>query len=133
MPHRLTLTGTVRSGRREGAGFVALEWVASQVERNTGFRPYPGTLNLELPAGPDLDRWRAVRGRKGFELLPEDPAYCSAWCCRARVEDRIPAAVVVPRVPGYPDDLVEILAPVSLRQTLLLEDGHPCRVVLEDP
>ncbi len=133
MPHRVVLTGTVRSGRREGAGFVALDWVARQVERKAGFRPYPGTLNLELPAGPDLDRWRAVRGRNGFELVPEDPAYCSAWCLPARVGGRIPAAVVVPRVAGYPDNLVEILAPVSLRQALALEDGDPCRVVLEDP
>ncbi len=131
MTHQVILTGTVRSGRREGAGFVGLGWVVRQVEEKAGFRPYPGTLNLHIPAGPDLDRWRSVRGRNGFELVPEDPAYCSAWCCPALVEDRIQAAVVVPRVAGYPEDLVEILAPVRLRQTLALDDGDPCRVVLE--
>ena len=123
----------MESGRREGAGFVALDWVGRQVEARAGFRPYPGTLNLRVPAGPHLERWQAVKGRGGFEISPGEPGYCSAWCLPVRVEGRVSGAVVVPRVPGYPDDLIEVLAPVSLREELGLEDGDPCRLFLAAP
>jgi HAD superfamily hydrolase (TIGR01509 family) len=50
-----------------------------------------------------------------------------------RVNGRVPAAIVVPEVPGYPGDQTEIIAAVSLRSTLSLADGEQVRVVVRRP
>jgi len=39
-------------------------------------------------------------------------------------------AIVVPEVAGYPKALLEIIAPVNLRETLQLEDGTEVTVTV---
>ncbi|MEM3712744.1 MAG: DUF120 domain-containing protein [Thermoproteota archaeon] len=39
-------------------------------------------------------------------------------------------AVVIPRVPSYPKDMLEIIAPVNLRETLGLKDGDEIEVTV---
>ena len=98
--------------------------LADRVETFMGFRPVPGTLNVRLegPLSTELPF------RIGAEELGLDPAetgqsgYRWAPC---RVQGRVPAVVVRPEEPGYPSDLVEVVAPVHLRTTLGLEDGAP--------
>lgn len=43
---------------------------------------------------------------------------------------KIHGAVVMPQVPNYPDDLVEVLAPVNLREALRLKDGDAVEVAI---
>ena len=43
-------TGRVVSGARRAAGFTQLDWVQDQCWEKLGFRPFPGTLNVEVVA-----------------------------------------------------------------------------------
>ncbi len=114
--------GRVTSGAGVAAGFTRVPWVRQQVEERLGFVPYPGTLNI-LPASPaDMAAVQQLRSEAGVPLTPES-GYCAARCFPVTVEGRVPAAVVVPEVRGYPDHMVELLAPVCLRDELDLEDG----------
>jgi CTP-dependent riboflavin kinase len=42
------IAGKVVSGAGEGAYFTRINWVQEQCDERLGFKPYPGTLNLEI-------------------------------------------------------------------------------------
>ncbi len=110
-------------GLGEAPGFTQLPWVVEQCREQLGFEPYPGTLNLEvLPE--DLALWQELRSRQDAVLSPPDGAFCDASCQLVSVAGQIRAATVVPHVPDYPADKLELLAPVSVMATLGLELGQ---------
>lgn len=129
-PDSVELEGVVCSGLGEGARFTTLEWVADEFRRRLGFAAWPGTLNLKLEGA----RWRAWRSglaeRPGIAVQPP-PGFCAAKCFAVVLDDRVRAAAVFPDVAGYPEDRIEIVAPVALRAALGLADGDRLRLRLE--
>jgi len=121
-PGEMLMTGTLTSGIGEGAYFMALDWVVSGFEEKLGFRPYPGTVNLAMGGAA----WRHARAElvrlEGIELPPH-PGNCGAKCFRVLVEDRHEGALIIPDVPDYPEDKLEIVAPMELRPLLSVSDG----------
>jgi CTP-dependent riboflavin kinase len=112
--------GRVARGEGEGAAFTQLAWARAAFVRLLGIDPFPGTLNL---APEDAAAWAALRARPGIAIPPPDATFCAARAWKVRVAGRIDAAIVVPEVAGYPDDKIEIIAAVSLRDALGLVDG----------
>jgi riboflavin kinase len=127
----LELTGIVIDGKGEARAFTQLEWVGEAVERLFGFRPFPGTLNLRLTEPEEAGRWRDFLRIPGAALEPP-PGFCRSHCYAARVE-RVPAAIVVPQVDGYPAEVVELMAPVSLRDRLSLSAGDRVALAVRYP
>jgi riboflavin kinase len=125
----VTLEGRLCSGLGEGAGFTALDWVEHQFHAKLGFRPYPGTLNLNL-AGERLGQRHALRCRLP-RALPSSrrPASAPRSALPYDRRPRIEGAAVLPDVADYPADKLEIVAPVAVRQELHLNDGD--RVTLQ--
>lgn len=118
----VTLEGRLCSGLGEGAGFTALDWVEHQFHAKLGFWPYPGTLNLAL-AGRDWDTARdAMQAAPGIAIEPP-PGFCAAKCFAVLIAGRVAGAAIVPDIPDYPADKLEIVAPVAVRQELHLTDG----------
>ncbi len=125
----LTIEGVLRDGLRVAAGFTELPWVREQTQRRLGFVPYSGTLNVRISSPDALEAWERLKKQPGIPLEPE-PDFCAARCYSVLVEGRIGAAIVVPLVPGYPPDVMELLAPVQLRDALDLQDGAALTVVV---
>lgn len=125
-----TITGRVCAGRGEAAGFVLLPWVLEQIRERAGFSPYPGTLNLRLSDQASLALWRRLRRFPGFVLEPPQPSFCSAACFLTTLPGNLRGIVVHPHVPSYPEDLIEVIAAVRLRDRLGLRDGDRLRLVL---
>ncbi|MBI4455279.1 MAG: HAD-IA family hydrolase [Acidobacteria bacterium] len=121
------IQGTVISGVKAASGFTELSWVRRQLVTQLGFLPYPGTLNVRLASFADRAAFERLKSRQGI-LLQSEAGYCAARCFPVNVEGRISAAVIVPDVKDYPEDKLEILAPVRLRDTLRLSDGHSLTV-----
>lgn len=117
------LRGTVVSGVGEGAVFVRLEWFRAAVRRAVGFDPYPGTLNVKLADAEAVARWRRIRERGGLVVAPSAPAACGGRLIPVDVDPDVVAAVVVPDVTRYGDDVLEIVAATHLRSRLGLSDG----------
>ena len=127
-----TLFGRVVTGGGHGALFTQLPWARKAFLTLLGFDPYPGTLNLKLDEPDALQSWKSVRAGSGYAMIPPDAESCQARCYPVLVEGRLRAAIVCPEVPDYPEDQVELIAAVSIRETLSLEDGD--RLSLEvDP
>lgn len=122
------IEGRVTAGAGAAARFTRLPWVREQLLAAAGIDPHPGTLNLRVEGDDALCNWRRWRAAMPIALAPPDAQWCTAHAVAVRVGERVPGAVLVPEVPGYPEDRVEVLAPVPLRETLALEDGARIRI-----
>jgi len=121
----ITIKGKVFTGLSEGRKFTELPWVRRQVKEQLGFEPHPGTLNLSLSS--DTEIGILLSRFEGQEILPEK-GYFAGRLYRASIMGRVSGAVIRPDVPGYREDVVEIVAPVCLREELHLRDGDEVEV-----
>ena len=122
---KIVLKGKVSSGAGGGSFFTKLPWVRRQFKKKLGFDPFPGTLNLRLSPGTAVKKMRDIT--KGVRIEPQE-GFCDARCFKALVMKKVWGAVVMPQVPDYPSDLLEILAPVNLRDALKLKDDMEIEV-----
>jgi phosphoglycolate phosphatase len=131
VPGQWTVTGRVATGVGRGAGFTALPWARAGLVAAAGIDPHPGTLNLRLEDAGDRATWAAVVAAAPATIAAGEPGACAAACVPVwlrqpgGVAPAVPAAVVVPRVAGYPGDVLEVVSPVALRAALAVADGAP--------
>ncbi|MEJ5327690.1 MAG: DUF120 domain-containing protein [Candidatus Bathyarchaeia archaeon] len=124
---RIELSGRVFCRRGEGRKFLELSWVKSQMKQKAGFTPYAGTLNLRL-SHEGVKRRELLEEKCAMKILPAE-GYCSGKLFKAFIGS-VECAVVIPEVPGYPSDILEIIAPVNLREALKLKDGDEITVTV---
>ena len=115
-------------GIRTAADFTRIPWVKRQFSGKLSLDAYPGTLNLEITEPEDLKAFESLKSRKGIEIVPEEPSFCSAVCHRVRIAGKIQGAIVIPCVADYPEGKMEIIAPVHVRETLSLTAGDTIEV-----
>ena len=116
---------------------MAMEWVQQALQTALGFIPYPATLNLRPAEQADAAVWKRVRQElQGTEVPPADSGFCSAQLFQVRItkspargEEAVQGAILLPQVTDYPEDKIEIVAPVRLKDTFAIEDGD--HLVLE--
>ena len=121
----LRLKGRVFSGKGGGARFINLAWARKQIEEKMGFAPYPGTLNIRLD-GTSIKTKRELTKAESVEISPA-PGYFHGKLFRANLAN-LGCAVVIPEVPGYPEDVIEVISPINLREKLHLVDGSLCEL-----
>jgi riboflavin kinase len=121
----LCLKGRVFSGKGEGAEFINLSWASKQIEEKLGFTPYSGTLNIRLDRKSTKMK-KALMKATGAEILPA-LGYCRGRIFEASIM-KVKCAVVIPEVPGYPEDVVEVISSTNLRERLHLADGSRVEV-----
>ncbi len=124
---KLVFNGTVYSGKGEGKKFVDLPWVKKQIEDKLGFSPYLGTLNLHLAEG-SIKKKVLLEKATGIEISPQ-LGFCPGVMFKAKIGD-LDCAIVIPKIPNYPTNVLEIIAPVCLRERLKLVDGSLVSVLV---
>ncbi|MEO8223559.1 MAG: HAD-IA family hydrolase [Gammaproteobacteria bacterium] len=122
----MDIVGRVRTGLGKGAGFTSMPWANRQFLHGLGIESFPGTLNLQVdPAG--LAAWQDLQAQPGLSLVPERASDCGARCYPVLAlgprQEPVTAGIVLPAVPGYLPDQVEVLASVGLREMLQVRDG----------
>ncbi len=117
------LKGKIVRGVKEGAFFTRLDWVQEQCMEKLGFRPYPGTLNLAL-SSEYLPVIEAMQKHEGVTLRSPDPAFCSGKTLPVKVEG-VSGAIIIPaeEVRVHKKNIVEIIAPLRLKEVLNVRDG----------
>jgi riboflavin kinase, archaea type len=123
----LSLRGKVYSGKGEGKKFVALPWVERQIKEKLGFSPYAGTLNIRL-GREGLANKKMLTKAEHIEIVPEK-GYCRGYLIKAEISN-LDCGIIIPLVPAYPPDVVEVVAAVFLRQRLHLADGSEAAVTV---
>ncbi len=120
--HKKILTGKVVTGLGEGQYYISLDGYRTQFAEKLGFVPYPGTLNIKLDRSSTGIR-KGISGDisiSGFKT--NNRTFGSGSCFNVMIKD-INGAVIVPERTHYPEDIIEIIAPVNLREYLDLNDG----------
>ena len=126
MVKKIKINGIVISGNKKGTYFINLPWVKKQVLEKIGFEPYIGTLNLEIR---NKEKIIDLYNQKGITIVPEK-GYYEGKCFRAFLMKKTNCAVVIPNIPDYPSNLIEIIAPNNLRNTLGLIDGMKIELII---
>ncbi len=117
----LRVKGKVFSGSGEGAKFIQLPWAKKQIAEKLGFFPYPGTLNIKTTEDiHELEK--LLKKEKTIEILPAK-GFCRGRCFNACFMDTLKCAIVIPEVENYPEDVLEVIAPINLREKFKLKDG----------
>lgn len=119
----LRVSGVVVSGLGEGQIFSQIDWVKNQIHDHFGFWPFPGTFNLKIDSRSARDLQRFKNHSQQVQVIPPSSGYCVGMCLPAKVTNQIKGAYVWPVLEGYPDDIIEIMAPVNLRDALGVNNG----------
>lgn len=123
----LSFRGKVYTGKGEGKKFIELAWVQKQIQQKLGFTPYPGTLNIRLNR-ESLTLKKKLDKAEHFEIVPET-GYCRGILIKAKIMN-LDCGIIMPVVPKYASDVLEVVAPVHLRQKLHLADNSEATVIL---
>jgi riboflavin kinase, archaea type len=116
----MKITGNVVRGVGESASFMAIPWVDKQMREKLRFQPYEGTLNISVK---DPEIQRSLKAHGGDRLCSESAGFCDALIFRGTIAGKYECGIVLPLVPNYDACLIEILAPVHLKDALGLKDG----------
>jgi riboflavin kinase len=136
IPSSIDFEGNVVSGMGEGAYYITLEGYKRQFEEKLGYEPYPGTLNIRLVdqvfmnARRELGKYASIF-INGFN----DGTRTYGWvkCYRARINDNLvnEAAVLVLERTHYDDSMLEVIAPISIKQATGIKNGDRIKVSVQ--
>ncbi|MGD8990026.1 MAG: CTP-dependent riboflavin kinase [Desulfobacterales bacterium] len=130
METHLEIMGKVISGAGEGAYFTQIDWVQQQCHQKLGFKPSPGTLNVEV-ASDDLPKIVTLDPKKGVALISPDSKFCNAVAFPVMLEE-VKAAIIRPeeKVRIHAANVIEIIAPLNIKTFLNVNDGDEIKFVL---
>ena len=138
MPHRspvtskrkiMRMTGVIFSDLGRAASFMAIEWVQAALKQRLGFAPFPATLNVRPKDRADTQIWQRVQDESaGLSLASVADGFCSARLYPIEFlghdkAAKLAGAILLPEVPNYPKNKIEIIAPVRLKEYFNICDG----------
>ena len=128
------IVGQIFSGKMKGKIFLSQEGYVKRIKESLGFNPWPGTLNIklepksQLKKRDDLEKIDSIR-IKGFEDEGKFFGGLRCYPCKIRslkVRDSgnvgTDGVVIVPDKTRHPSDVIEIISPVNIRMSLVLND-----------
>jgi riboflavin kinase len=127
-PRSLKLAGRVISGVGEGSYYMSQQRYREQFERELGFDPYPGTLDIKL-ADASLELKAMLTQLPGGQIegfRTSERTFGPVKFFPAKLKNK-KAALILPFRSHYVD-VVELIAPKKLRESLNLKDGDVVQV-----
>jgi len=131
-PARVRFVGQVTSGLGEGRYYLSQPGYVLQFTERLGYAPYPGTLNVKVPAA-EMVRVGAVKEWKGIRIdgfQASGRTFGGATCYVGHLAGR-PCHLIVPDRTSH-KDVVEFVAPEFLREAATLKDGDSVDVEIEE-
>jgi riboflavin kinase len=119
----LSIRGEVVSGMGEGGYYICQEGYVTQFEKELGFVPYQGTFNVRIYP-EEIGKLDIVKNTSGILIngfTDEGRSFGNVIAYKARIHN-IACAIIVPERSHY-TDILEIIAPCSMRRSLSLSDG----------
>lgn len=131
-PSTIDFEGIVVSGMGEGAYYMSLAGYKKQFLDKLGYEPYPGTLNIRL-SDPVYMTARRELGRHPSIFVDgfSDGTRTYGWvkCYRASINGAVDnAAVLVLERTHYDDSMLEVIAPMSIKEVAGIRNGDKVRV-----
>jgi len=130
LPKELVFEGKLFSGLGEGAYYVHQTGYRKQFIKKLAYEPFPGTLNVRLDK-------RVLSEKVLLETMPfivihgfsdGKRSYGPVRCYTVSVNGFTQASIITALRSHYGEDILEIIAPVNLREKLRLRDGDTVTV-----
>ena len=119
----IVIEGSIVTGLGEGAYYV--EVYAAKLKAALGFKPHLGTLNVKIV---DDESRKAIGRMKNTPPLVlsgfthKGRTFGDVICYRVKVNRKIEAAVVIAQRTHHSGEILEVVAPVNIRDALSLDD-----------
>ncbi|MBU0628226.1 MAG: CTP-dependent riboflavin kinase [Nanoarchaeota archaeon] len=124
---KTSITGTLKKGFGEGAYYVSQKEYQNRFKEKLGFEAYPGTLNLSINKEELLlfiSNSEPVK-IEGFQT--KERTFGSLTCYKVKIKN-IDAAIVVPERTRHEESMIELIAPVNLRDKLNLKENDKVKL-----
>src|SRR6187200_1374117 len=126
--HVIDFEGHIITGMGEGAYYMSLNGYKKQFKEKLGYEPYPGTLNIKLldqifmNSRREISRYPSIF-INGFS--DNSRTYGWAKCYKANINEGIVnnASVIVLERTHYDDSMLEVIAPISIKETIGIKNG----------
>ena len=119
----IVIHGTVSSGMGEGGYYICQEGYLTQFRSKLGFEPFQGTFNVRIYP-EEIGKLDIIRSTAGIVIegfSSEGRSFGNVIAYKSKIHN-IDCAILVPERSHYAD-ILEIIAPCSMRRTLSLSDG----------
>lgn len=127
----IDLEGTIVSGLGEGQYYISIDGYMEQFKEKLGFTPFPGTLNVKIKDYCfDLRKKMEEFPRVKIDGFSDGQRTYGASDCYPALINGICGYIIVPERTHYKIDLLEIIAPVKMREELKLKDGDAITVTV---
>jgi len=124
---KTTISGTVEKGIGEGSYYVSQKQYQQQFKAKLNFNAFPGTLNLKINK-EELAQFLANKEQieiNGFTTKTRSFGSITAYKVKI---NNIESAIVKPERARHPEDIIEIIAPVNLREELKLNNKDKVKI-----
>ncbi len=118
----MRILGFVISGTKKGSYFISQKFYSEQFEEKLGFKPFPGTLNVQIQE-KNLAQIAKIPPEEIGTIKGTD-SYGEVKYIKACLNGEVDGALVFPVKTQHPQDILEFIASVNLREHLNLEDGE---------
>jgi riboflavin kinase len=123
--------GKIFSGEGKASEFLRINEYSAFIKEKTGFKPFPGTLNLRAePEEIQRLKDRAETERMdGFEKQGKEFGGLKLYHVKVQ---GINCCIIEPDLTRYGDDVIEICSELRLRSRFNLEDGDQIEISAEN-
>ena len=131
-PAVIDFEGSVVSGMGEGAYYMSLDGYKKQFKDKLGYEPYPGTLNIRLTDQLFMNARRELGSHPSIFIDGfSDGTRTYGWvkCYGATINGTVDhAAVLVLERTHYDDSMLEVIAPMSIKDAAGIKNGDRVKV-----
>ena len=108
--------------------FLSIEWVHRQLCEKLGFVPFRGTLNITVE---DPDAQRILKEKGTERIVHQTEGFCDGVLVKGLINGKYECGVIIPLVENYDERLLEVVAPVHLKEALCIDEGDEVTLSLE--
>lgn len=126
----MEIKGIVVRGTKKGAYFMSQAIYRDQFEEKLGFRPFVGTLNVQVE-DKNVPKVKKLLKSDILEIKGEE-TFGDVKYKKATLNGEVEGAVVFPEKTRHLMDVVEFIAPQNLKETYHISDGDSVTITIED-
>ena len=116
----MKIDGEVTTGLGKAAYFLSQEFYTKEFQKNLGFVPYPGTLNV-IVGDDHLDEINRIKD-ECENLIKPDEGFGAVKYIKAKLNDKVDGAIVFPAKTSHEENFLDFIAEDKLRDKLNIVD-----------
>ena len=117
----MKIDGEVTTGLGKAAFFLSKDFYVNEFQKNLGFIPFPGTLNV-MVSEAYLSEINKIKNNCQNLIQPEE-GFGSVKYIEAKLNDKIEGAIVFPAKTTHEENYLEFISKDKLRDKYGFEDG----------